>query len=206
MSQHSPERGGVALRFYERWYAAIPTKHEVLEKRKNWSWPRRYWGTIFGFVMCMLLLAGVVVDFANLEPDPALLQTMQVKVLRASWKDPYLVVELPDGQKRTMTFPDTTSYFGMKSKKTPLREDQAKRLVGCMATITGSTLRWDIHDRYRVWVLDCPQADIHVGMDETVVQNSKIQFQMLWFWIPFLLYCFLFFVVFMFLLEKKGRL
>nr|WP_198980736.1 hypothetical protein [Herbaspirillum sp. ASV7] len=182
-----------------------PPNEAVLATRKGKPFWRRHpqfsWGMLLSIVFIIL---PECVNQWNRVPDPATLQTLQVRLLYTQLTEPHLFVELPDGERRQMEWPITISLRG-RFRTYVWTDAQRQSLPGCLATVQGAPLKLTPTERFRVWALDCPEKNISISFDTTskpFPQDLADRLVIgLVFFIP---YC-LFYVV-IFLREKRGHL
>ena len=141
-----------------------PPNHEKLKGKR---WFVRYNVTLVGLISCFAFLwAPEIVSRLNGVPDPASLQTLQVRILRTHLTEPHLFVEMPDGSQRGMEWPVPISGGPGQFRSNVWSDDQREQLPGCLATVGGTPLRWVINDRFRIWQLNCPAKSIQIGFEK----------------------------------------
>lgn len=142
---------------------------------KGTPWYAVNWGaTILLFGTAIWFGIVYLIGVANGVPERAQLQTVFGKVIQTHRFAPHLLIEFPDGTRRTMELPVNPTmrggggvYFGHGWKN----EEEAKKLIGCNVEIRGIPMRWTLEERFRVWELICWDKRIAVGGLET---NEKM--------------------------------
>lgn len=184
--------------------AGGPPNIEKLEKLKGKRWFVRYNVTLFMVVFSFAIgVAPEIVNQLNGVPDPAALQTLQVRIIRTHVTEPHLFVELPDGRQRGMEWPVGISFHG-GFRSYVWTDDERQRLPECLATVQGVPLRWTVNDRFRVWELGCSAQSIRIELDKSI-RARKIEEGFLDHFLVFISGWYLFVFV-IYLREKRGTL
>lgn len=172
------------------------------------------WYQIYSTTLVMLvtvLLIGVLpeaVDAINGLPDPEALEKLSVRIVEIRKTEPHLFVEHADGIRRDMEWPVPISFHG--NFRTHIWSDaEREALPGCRAVVRGEALRYTVQARYRIWSLDCPEKDIHIGFDKSKKQylNWVSMRARSFHWLPMILWIpWLLLILIVFLKEKRGTL
>ncbi|HZG19302.1 MAG TPA: hypothetical protein VE092_04730 [Herbaspirillum sp.] len=182
-----------------------PPNEAVLATRRGKPFWRRYPQTSWGMLLSLvLLIIPECVNQWNRVPDPATLQTLQVRILHTQLTEPHLFVELPNGERRQMEWPVDISAGG-RFRTYVWTDAQRKSLPGCMATVQGAPLKLTPTERFRVWTLDCPERDISVNFEATSTRHSRDLMSSLMIGLCLLTPYYLFYA-FIFIREKRGQL
>ena len=165
---------------------------------------RRYPLFSWGMLLSMGLLIPECVNQWNRVPDPATLQTLQVRILHTQLTEPHLFVELPDGERRQMEWPVIVSAGG-RFRSHDWTDAQRQSLPGCLAKVQGAPLKLTLTERFRIWALDCPERNISISFNTTSKSHSEgltTRLEIgLFVVIPYYL-----FYLFIFFREKRGQL
>lgn len=173
-----------------------------LEKIAGKSWWARHKVSL-GLIVFAVITGVVpyVVTHLNGIPTAAELEAHQVTIVATQENDPHFSVDMADGARRHLEWPVPVSYHG-GFRSYVWTDAQRKALVGCKAEIRGVPMRWTIRERYRIWALDCPQQQIHIGLNETAKDYklwlSTRDSSMPYFFIPVFLFYFIAFI-------REGR-
>lgn len=165
---------------------------------------RRHPQFSWGMLLSLGLLIPECINQWNRVPDPATLQTLQVRVLHTQLTEPHLFVELPDGERRQMEWPVNISAGG-GFRSYAWTDAQRKSLPGCLATVQGAPLELTLTRRFRVWALDCPEQDISISFRSTSKSHPKRLTARLLIGLCLLVPYYLLYL-FIFLREKRGHL
>lgn len=148
--------------------AGGPPNLEKLETLKGKRWFVRYNLSLFMLgAFTAIIFAPEAVTHLNGVPDPAALQTLNVRILQTYLVEPHLLVELADGRQRGMEWPVPISGGRGGFRSSAWSDSERLLLKGCQATVRGALLRWTVEERFRVWELKCPEKAIDIGMDKT---------------------------------------
>lgn len=182
-----------------------PPNEAVLATRRGKPFWRRYPQTSWGMLLSLvLLIIPECVNQWNRVPDPATLQTLQVRILHTQLTEPHLFVELPNGERRQMEWPVDISAGG-RFRSYEWTDAQRQSLPECLATIQGAPLKLTLTKRFRIWALDCHEQDISISFHTTSKSHPKRLTASLVIGLCLLIPCYLFYVV-VFLREKRGQL
>ena len=126
------------------------------------------------FALPLWLGSVLLVGVANGVPERTELQTLFGKVVQTHRLTPHLLIELPDGQLKSMEFPVNPSAMGSGRTYVGWNEDlQAKPLIGCNVEVRGVPMKWTFDDRFRVFELICLDKRIGIGGLELAEQRLK---------------------------------
>ncbi|MET3432231.1 hypothetical protein ABIC71_001717 [Herbaspirillum seropedicae] len=182
-----------------------PPNETVLAARKGKPFWLRHRVFLVGmFTSLALLVAPEFVNQWNRVPDPATLQTLQVRILRTDLTEPHLLVELPDGQRQSMEWPVDIGLRG-RFISHAWTDAQRESLPGCMATVQGAPLKLTLTKRFRIWSLDCPEKNISINFNTTSKSHAERLLPSLLIALCIFLPCGLLQTL-VFLREKRGRL
>ena len=193
-----------------RWLRLIdklsgPPNEAVLAKRRGKPFWRRYPQFLWGMVISLaLFIVPECVNQWNRVPDPATLQTLQVRILYTQLTEPHLFVELPNGERRQMEWPVAVGAGG-RFRSSNWTDTQRQSLPGCRATVQGAPLKMTLTARFRIWALECPEKNISISFDTTSKGFPQDLTGRLVIGLVFLIPYYLFYVV-IFLREKRGQL
>ncbi|MCI1014357.1 hypothetical protein HWE04_10890 [Herbaspirillum sp. C7C2] len=193
-----------------RWQRLIdklsgPPNEAVLATRRGKPFWRRYPQTSWGMLLSLvLLIIPECVNQWNRVPDPATLQTLQVRILHTQLTEPHLFVELPNGERRQMEWPIIVSAGG-RFRSYEWTDAQRQSLPGCMATIQGAPLKLTLTKRFRIWAINCPEKNLSISFNSTSKSHSERLTARLAMGLFVLVPCYLFYSV-IFLREKRGQL
>ena len=174
----------------------MPTSSPEIKKKNWWTtplipyvpqpkgtpWYAVNWGaTIFFFSLPLWYGVVFFVGVVNQVPERAELQTLFGKVIQTHRLTPHLLIQLPDGQLKSMEFPVYPSLMGGGGAYVGWREDvEAKQLIGCNVEVHGVPMKWTFDNRFRVFELVCLEK--HIGSGGLEYSKKTLQSEQ-WVWI-----------------------
>ena len=185
----------------------MPTPTPEIKKKNWWTtplipyvpqpkgtpWYAVNWGATLLFFGVPLWYGLVLfVGLINQVPERTELQTLFGKVIQTHRLTPHLLIELPDGQLKSMEFPVNPSLKGIGRPYFGWREEiEGKALIGCSVEVHGIPMRWTFDDRFRVFEFICLDKRIGIGGLEIAKKELKsdqtiflVIFLVLWFLVP----------------------
>jgi len=106
-----------------------------------------------------------IVNFHNrATPKVDELETLSFKILQVSNRTPNFKVELSDGTRSYISFPDFMWLNGKGGLKfQQITDADREMLVGCLATAKVNFVSWYVVNHMQIWDLECPSKNIHYG-------------------------------------------
>ena len=131
-------------------------------KPKGTPWYAVNWAiTAFFFFVPVWFAVIFASGLANAVPMRSELQILHGKLIKIHQAAPHLLIALPDGKLRSMEF---SSFDTIGKRYYFVREEDAKKLIGCHVEIRGVPLRWTLgNNRFRVFELLCPERSVLIG-------------------------------------------
>jgi hypothetical protein len=131
----------------------------------------KYNATLLVLTMYFLfMLYPLTTALLNPEPDPSMLETEAVRIIKANARTPNVLAVSVGGEQRKFNFADSlyiAPVGGGGSRFSGLRPSQLAELNGCEATVKFDRIESIFFPNLRIWALHCG------GLDWTVEDATR---------------------------------
>lgn len=141
--------------------STLPTASPFSKSKPFWN---RYAGTLLGTGATLCWIGYITLaTYLNPMPEKSELVRIPIRVLSVQERDPHLLVQIENGEKRTMEFP--VEIVALRPKAfNGLDDSLKKQLPGCIGQVSGRPIRYVLGDRFQIWQLRC--GDVNLSYEQ----------------------------------------